>query len=132
MAWLIAVPVLGALVPWLVLGAADADPGGLLLLLVAVAPLVGGLGAVSFSFAARVRMAPLVPFIAAAAVFLFVLLVASDMTSGNKLDFGPAQAIAVALPVLALAGGVVSLLWPPEPEPAWEAEQETDELQPES
>ena len=124
--WLLVVPIAAALLPWLLLRVADANPGGLGLLVVASVPLMGALGALSFSFVAPVRMLPLVPYVVAAAAFLFVLLVASDITSGNKLDFGPAQVIGVIMPVLAVAGGIVSYLWLPEPEPEWEAEQEQE------
>lgn len=122
--WLVVVPVGAALIPLLVLRASDDSLGGLAALLVGVAPLIGGLGALSFSFVAPVRMAPLVPFVAAGALFLFVLLVAANMTSGDGLDFGPVKVTGVLLPVLALVGGLVSYVWLPEPEPDWEAEHE--------
>jgi hypothetical protein len=117
MIWLLAVPIGSALLPWLVLAAAGANPGGLGLLVVGAAPLIGGLAALSFSFVAPVRVWPLVPYIAAGAVFVFVLLVASDMTDGDKLEFGPALVIGLTLPVLALVGALVSYAWVPEVEP---------------
>ena len=124
--WLIGVPVLSAVLPWLLLSAADKSPSGLVLLLVGVLPLVGGLGALSFAFVAPVRMPPLVPYVAAGALFLFFLLVGVNMTSGGGLDFGPVKAVAIILPVLALAGGLVSYAWLPEPEAPWESEQEAE------
>ena len=119
--WLVAVPIGSALLPLLVLAATDKGLGGLVLLLVAVVPLIGGLGALSFAFVAPVRMWPLVPYIAAAALFLFVLLVSANMTSDDGLDFGPVKVIGMVLPVLAIVGGLVSYSWVPviEPEPEY-------------
>jgi hypothetical protein len=119
--WLIGVPIGSALLPLIVLAGTDKSLGGLVLLLVAVAPLIGGLGALSYAFVAPVRMWPLVPYITAAALFMFVLLVAANMTSGDGLEFGPVQVIGIVLPVLATAGGVVSYAWEPvfEPEPEY-------------
>ena len=119
--WLIGVPIGSALLPLMVLAGTDKSLGGLVLLLVAVAPLIGGLCGLSFSFVAPVRIWPLVPYIAAAALFMFVLLVAANMTSGDGLDFGPVKAIGFVLPVLAAVGGVVSYTWVPviEPEPEY-------------
>ena len=119
--WLIGFPISSALLPLLLLAATDKSLGGLVLLLVAVVPLVGGLGALSFSFAAPVRTWPLVPYIAAAALFLFVLLVSANMTSEDGLEFGPVKVIGMVLPVLAIIGGLVSYAWVPviEPEPEY-------------
>lgn len=112
--WLVGVPVLAALIPWLVLSGADANPRGLALLAIGSLPLLGGLGALSFSFVAPVRVWPLVPYLLATAVFLFVLLAASDITHDDGLQFGPASVLAVALPLLALLGGLASFAWVPE------------------
>ena len=98
--WLVVVPVGAALIPLLVLRASDDSLGGLAALRVGVAPLIGGLGALSFSFVAPVRMAPLVPFVAAGALFLFVLLVAACVgvltpLTLSRLKFDPAVSSAV-------------------------------------
>lgn len=124
--WVLVVPIVSALLPWLILDLAGSDPGGLGLLLVGAAPLVGGMAALSFSFVAPVRVLPLLPFTVAGAVFLFVLLAAQDMTSGNKLDFGPATVLGVILPVLAIAGGFISYAWLPAPAHDDEPENEPE------
>ena len=130
--WLLAVPIVSALLPWWVLATKDSLGGGAAALVGAI-PLMGGLGAMSFSFVAPVRMWPLVPYVVVAGAFLFVLLTAGTMTSGDRLEFGPVRVMAVLLPLLALAGGVVSYAWRPEPEPDYEygAEQE-EEPEPEA
>lgn len=120
MLWLLLAPIVSALVPWLVLATSDSSLGGGRAFLVGAVPLMGGLGALSFSFVAPVRMWPLVPYVALGGVFLFVLLTAATMTSRDGLEFGPVRVFAIVLPVLALAGGVVSYLWLPEREPDWE------------
>ncbi|RNL78790.1 hypothetical protein EFL95_06895 [Nocardioides marmorisolisilvae] len=124
--WLLLVPMASALVPWLVLGAADARPGGLAILLVAAAPLIGALLAIRYAFGALVHSWLLAPYVAAAAVFMFVILAAGDITSGSRLDFGPATVTGVIMVVLAGVGGVVSYVWAPEPEEEsdWEAERD--------
>jgi hypothetical protein len=124
--WLLVVPIASALFPWFVFSVLGARPGGLVLLLVGAVPLIGCLGALSVSFAVTARLWPLVPYAVAGALFLFLLLAAHDITNGNPLGFGPALVLAVAMPVLALAGGVVSYRWLPVPEPGWEAEGETE------
>jgi hypothetical protein len=125
--WLLGVPIGSTLLPLAVL--ARSSPGAFGMLLIGAIPLIGGLGALSYSFVAPVRMWPLVAYIAGAAVFVFLVLVSVNMTSGTGLDFGPVKVVGLALPVLALAGGLVCYAWLPEPEPAWESEQEP-ELEP--
>ena len=73
-----------------------------------------------------VRSWLLAPYVAAAAVFMFVILAAGDITSGNRLDFGPATVTGVVLLVLAGVGGVLGYVWAPEPEEEsdWEAERD--------
>ena len=124
--WLLVVPMASALVPWLVLGLADARPGGLSILLVASAPLIGALVSLRYAFGELVRSWLLVPYVVAAAVFVFIVLAAGDITSGNRLDFGPATVTGVVMVVLAGVGGVVSYVWAPEPEEEsdWEAERD--------
>lgn len=129
--WLLVVPIASSLVPWLVLSVAGARPGGLGLLLVGAVPLIGCLGALSVSFAVAARLWPLLPYAVAGALFLFLLLAAQDITNGNPLDFGPAGVTGVLLPVLAVAGALVSYTWVPEPEPEDEAEDEPED-EPES
>src|SRR5689334_514318 len=122
--WLLAVPIVSALIPWVVLASTDSSLGGGRAFLVGVIPLMGGLGAMSFSFVASVRMWPLGPYVAAGGAFLFVLLTAATMTSSDGLEFGPVKALAIVLPVLAAAGGAVSFAWRPEPEPEYDYEAE--------
>jgi hypothetical protein len=127
--WLLVVPIVSAIIPWLVLASTDSSLGGAKAFVVGAIPLMGGLGALSFSFVAPVRMWPLVPYVGVGGVFLFVLLTASTMTSRDGLEFGPVKVLAIVLPLLAVAGGVVSYAWLPEPEPDYEygAEQEPDD-----
>ena len=124
--WLLLVPMASALVPWLVLGLADARPGGLAMLLVGSAPLIGALLALRYAFGELVRSWLLIPYLVAAAVFVFVILAAGDITSGNRLDFGPATVTGVLMVVLAGVGGVVSYVWATEPEEEsdWESERD--------
>ena len=125
--WLLVVPIASALVPWLVLSVAGARPGGLGLLLVGAVPLVGCLGALSVSFSVAARLWPLVPYAVAGALFLFLLLAAQDITSGNPLHFGPASVVGFALPVLAVVGALVSYTWLPDPQPEDEPEDEPED-----
>jgi len=124
MVWLLVVPIVSGLLPWVVLAGTSSSLGGGRAFLVGAVPLMGGLGAMSFSFVAPVRMWPLVPYVAAGGIFLFVLLTAATMTSRDGLEFGPVKVFAIALPLLAVAGGVASYLWRPEPEPDYDYEAE--------
>ncbi|MFL6108562.1 MAG: hypothetical protein ACJ72L_16515 [Marmoricola sp.] len=122
MIWLLVVPIGCALVPWLAFEVADGNPSGLALLVIGAAPLTGCLAALSFSFVSPVRMWPLVPYVVAAAIFVFLVLAARDATSGGGFAFLPVRIFGLALPPLAILGAVISYAWIPvvEPEPEYE------------